>query len=145
MKTSDKPIVIEQLFNAPPSTLWYAITVCDEMRKWFFDNIPEFKPIAGFETSFNIQVGNRLFPHVWRLTEVISNQKIVYHWSYTGYPGSALVTFKLSKVGTQTLLKLTNTVIENFPDNIPEFKRESAVIGWQYFIQEKLVEYINRL
>ncbi|MFK5893557.1 MAG: hypothetical protein QM504_10085 [Pseudomonadota bacterium] len=38
----------------------------------------------------------------------------------------------------QTKLKLTYTVIESFPNNIPEFTRESGIEGWNHFIKDSL-------
>ncbi len=33
--------------------------------------------------------------------------------------------------------------VEKFPDNIPEFKRESDVAGWNYFIKDSLKEFLE--
>ena len=135
MKKTAKPIVVEQLFDTSVENVWSSITVLDRMQQWFFNNIPSFEPIVGFETQFIIQVEDRVFPHIWKLTEVVPLKKITYDWSYEGYSGSALVVFELIEKGDQTLVKLTSTVVEDFPDNIPEFKRESGVEGWNYFIK----------
>ncbi len=40
------------------------------MRKWYFENIPAFKPEVGFETQFNVQSEERNFLHKWKVTEV---------------------------------------------------------------------------
>jgi hypothetical protein len=40
-------------------------------------------------------------------------------------------------------LRLTHFVEEDFPDDIPEFSRESGLQGWTYFIKEKLIEFLN--
>ena len=52
------------------------------MIKWFFDNIPEFKPEVGFETQFNVNTGERDFHHVWTITEAIPGQKIGLYPSF---------------------------------------------------------------
>ena len=143
MGKTTKAIVVEQLFDTSVENVWSSITVLDRMQQWFFNNIPSFEPIVGFETQFIIQVEDRVFPHIWKLTEVVPLKKITYDWSYEGYSGSALVVFELIEKGDQTLVKLTSTVVEDFPDNIPEFKRESGVEGWNYFIKKSLKDYLE--
>lgn len=144
MKKIDDPIVIEQTFNTSKKNVWDAITVLDQMKQWFFDNIDSFEPVAGFETRFDIQVEDRIFPHVWKLTEVVPLKRITYDWRYDGYPGSSIVVFELNEEGNRTKLRLTSTVIESFPDDIPEFTRESGIEGWSYFIKKSLKEYIEK-
>lgn len=144
MKKTDNPIVVEQIFNRSIEDVWEAITVRDKMIQWFFNNIPSFEPRVGFETRFVIQVEDRIFPHLWKLTEVVPLKKITYDWRYEGYAGSTLVTFELFEEGKQTKLRLTDTLLENFTDRIPEFKRESGSDGWNYFIKKNLKQYLEK-
>ena len=72
-----------------------------------------------------------------------SGKLIEYNWKYRGYEGDAYVTFKLTPEENATLLKLTNIVVEDFQDDIPEFKRESCIGGWNYFIKERLKKYLD--
>ena len=95
MKKADEPIVVEQIFDTSKENVWDAITVLDQMKQWFFDNIDSFEPVAGFETRFVIKVEDRIFPHVWKLTEVVPLKRITYDWRYDGYPGSSIVVFEL--------------------------------------------------
>ncbi|MGK7393820.1 MAG: SRPBCC family protein [Candidatus Cyclobacteriaceae bacterium M3_2C_046] len=138
------PVIVEQTFDTSKENVWYAITQLDSMKGWFFPEIASFEPKVGFETGFVVQNEDRIFPHVWKLTEVIPFKKITYDWRYEGYPGQALVEFELFPLTDQTKLTLTHTVLEAFPDHIPEFKRESCVEGWQYFIQNSLKDYLSR-
>ncbi len=144
MKNTDDPIVVEQTFDTSIENVWTAITVLDKMKQWFFDNITSFEPVVGFETRFVIQIEDRIFPHLWKLTEVVPKKKITYDWRYEGYPGSEIVVFELIEEYNRTKLRLTSTVVEKFPDNIPEFKRESGVEGWSYFIKKSLKEYLEK-
>ncbi len=137
------PIIIEQFFNLSIDLVWNAITDPREMKNWFFPQIESFVPEEGFETSFNIHVNGRDFNHLWKLTEVISDKKIVYDWRYEGYVGEAKVTFELVEMSEGTLLTLTHIGTETFDQDIPEFKRESGVVGWTYFIQKSLKEYLE--
>ena len=143
MKHTDPPIIVEQTFKAAPTLLWNAITKHDEMVLWFFDSIPEFVPEIGFTTRFEVRSEDRTFPHLWRITEVLPNEKISYHWSYDNYPGEAIVSFQLSKVDDGTKLTLTNLILSNFPSDIPEFTRKSCTQGWKYFIQQQLKKYLE--
>lgn len=144
MSLSD-PITVSQSFDLPKEVVWSAITEHDQLVQWFFDKIPEFRAEVGFETSFLIDLGERQFTHLWKIIDVIPNQKIVYSWRYAEYPeGDGLVSFDLSGDKESTNLTVTASGTETFPQDIPEFKRESGVEGWTYFIQESLKNYLNQ-
>ena len=144
MKKTDEPIIIEQNFEANQETIWKSITELDEMIQWYFDNIPDFKPVVGFRTEFNVISGERNFLHKWHVTEVIPKEKIVYNWQYEDYEGSGDVSFKLVEHKDFVRLEVKVIVLEDFPDDIPEFKRESCIGGWEYFIKERLKEYLEK-
>ena len=144
MKASEDPIVVEQTFDAVPEAVWKAITDIDQMRQWYFENIPDFKPEVGFETSFNVKSGERDFLHMWKVTEVVPGRKISYDWKFESYPGDSYVVFELFKEETGTRLRLTDVVRKDFPDDIPEFKRESCIGGWEYFRKGRLKEYLDK-
>ncbi len=145
MQKSDAPIIVQQTFNTTPEILWAAITELSQITKWFFENIPDFQPKVGFKTSFPVSNEGRTFTHLWTITEVIPSQKITYNWKYKEYPGDSFVTFEILKIEDQSIVKLSTQVTEDFPQNIPEFKRESAIGGWNYFIRESLKKYIESI
>ena len=145
MTTRSAPIVITLEFNLPASEVWKAITQRDQLVQWFFEEIPEFKAEVGFHTSFDVETENEHFLHQWTIVEVVEGWSIVYDWSYRGLPGKGLVTFELSDLGGATLLTLTNTGLESFPADKPEFTRESCIAGWEYFIKERLTNYLKKL
>ncbi len=144
MKKTDEPIVVEQTFDVSRQELWSAITELNRMGKWFFENIESFEPKVGFETSFIVKNENRIFPHLWKITEVTPEESITYNWRYEGYEGDSLVTFKLSDYNDGSKLTLIHQVIEAFPQNIEEFKRESCIGGWNWFIKKNLKEYLKK-
>ncbi|MHA1916673.1 MAG: SRPBCC family protein, partial [Promethearchaeota archaeon] len=80
MKKNEEPIIVEQFFNASIESVWNAITNVDQMRQWYFENIPSFKAEVEFETQFNVQSQERNFLHMWKVTEVVPMKKIVYNW-----------------------------------------------------------------
>ena len=144
MEKGDPPIIVEHSFDASAETVWRAITDVDQMRQWYFENIPDFRAEVGFETSFEIRNEDRLFPHEWKVTDVIPVKKLEYHWKFTGYPGESFVTFELSEQDNRTTLRVTSHIVESFPEGIPEFTRESGIAGWQYLITESLSAFLAK-
>ena len=144
MRKNDEPVVVEQTFNTSIDAVWSAITEIDQMRQWYFENIPSFKPEVGFKTQFNVQSQDRHFLHMWKVTEVVPLKMITYNWKYEGYPGDSFVLFELFNQNNLTKLRLTHQVQESFPEDIPEFSRESGVEGWTFFIRKRLIEFLER-
>lgn len=137
-------IKVEQDFNKPVNIVWETITQVDHMTNWFFDSLNTFEAEIGFETQFDVLANGKIFTHLWKLTEVLSMKKITYNWRYLNYPGNSFVTFELNERKNGTRLTLTHEIVEPFPNDIPEFSRESCAEGWNYFIRNSLKEYIER-
>ena len=144
MKTTEAPVIVEEILNSTLEKVWNALTVKDEMVQWFFDNIPSFKAEVGFKTQFNVQAPSRNFMHLWEIREVIPLERLVINWKYEDCAGDSFVIWELENLGTQTKVTLTTKVIEDFSDDYPEFKRESCVAGWNYFIKENLKSYLEK-
>lgn len=144
MKPSDSDIIIKETYKANVIQVWNALTHLKEMKQWYFDNIPKFEPKVGFKTAFLIQNEGRNFTHQWKITEVIPNKKIAYEWTFKEYPGRSITLFELFQQDGQTTLKLTCKTLEHHPTNIPEFKRESGIAGWNYFLGERLKNFLNK-
>ena len=136
-------IIVKQQFDVSTSVLWEAITKHSLMIQWFFENIPAFQAKQGFSTEFMVKSDEREFLHLWTITEVIPEKKIVYDWSYRHYEGKCFVSFEIEATEKGTLLTLTNHVVEPFSCNIPEFTEESCRGGWQYFINDRLKNFIG--
>ena len=143
MRKDEEPVVVEQDFSRPVADVWRAITDIDEMRKWFFENIPDFKAVVGFRTQFPVDSGNQIFEHLWTVTEVIPKKKLVYNWNYEGLAGDSNAIFELSGNDQTSQLRLTLEVLQDFSDDIAEFRRESCIGGWNYFIRERLKIYLE--
>jgi uncharacterized protein YndB with AHSA1/START domain len=144
MKITDEPIVVEQTFNKSIDIVWDSITKINQMRQWYFENIPSFKPKVGFETQFNVQSQDRNFLHLWKVTEVVPKKLIAYNWKYDGYTGDSFVQFELFKEKNCTRLKLTHHIKESFPEYIPEFRRASGIEGWTFFIKNSLKGFLEK-
>ncbi|KUG25542.1 hypothetical protein ASZ90_004635 [hydrocarbon metagenome] len=144
MKKNNEPIIVEQIFENNIQRIWNSITDIKEMHNWYFENIPSFLPEVGFKTQFNIQSEERNFLHIWQVIEVIPARLIKYNWKYEGYNGDSNVTFELFDQNDKTKLRLTVEILEDFSEDIPEFRRESCINGWNYFIQNRLKEYLEK-
>ena len=143
MKHTDKPIVVEDIFQVSKEVLWAAITEHDQMIQWFFDAIKAFEPKIGFETQFIVENEGRIFPHLWKIEQVEPYKKISYNWKYEGYVGDSEVSFEISEFENKSKLKVKHQVLESFPQDIPEFQRENCLGGWNYFIKQRLKRYLN--
>ena len=137
MTAENGPIVVEQVYSVSTEQLWDAITRPEQMRQWYFE-VDDFEATVGFETEFVVEVGGREFAHVWKVTEVIPAKAITYNWTYRGYPGDSNVTFELFDESAGSRLRLTHRGMESFPQDIPEFARQSCVAGWRHFVCERL-------
>ncbi len=143
MKKSDPPITVEAEYATSIQTAWTAITSLEQMKQWFFEPLDSFMAEEGFTTQFLIELEDRKFTHLWKVLEVIENEKIKCQWKYQEYPGEAAISFLLKPLDGKVKLTLIAEVIEDFPDNIPEFKRESGVGGWNYFLKESLKNFLE--
>ena len=144
MRKNHEPIIVEQIFNTSIDAVWNSITEIDQMRQWYFENIPSFKPEVGFETQFNVQSQDRNFLHMWKVTEVVPKKMITYNWKYNSYPGDSFVVFELFKQNNLTKLRVTHQVQESFPEDIPEFSRESCIEGRTFFIRKSLKDFLGK-
>jgi uncharacterized protein YndB with AHSA1/START domain len=125
--------------------VWSVITEVDHMKKWVFERIQAFEASVGFETDFIVDAGEKTFDHRWKIIEVKENRKISYNWRYEGYTGDSNVHFELFPQEGSTLIRLTTEIIEDFPQDIPEFRIESCISGWNYFIKDSLPKYLETL
>lgn len=139
----NEPIIIEELFDAPVEKVWEAITNYDHMVNWYFDQLPNFRPEPGFKVSFVVENPPRTFTHNWEVQKVKEVKLISYTWNYDEYPGDSLLEMHLKNHNGGTHLKLMHFTTVPFPSDIPEFERESGVMGWTYFIKERLASYLK--
>lgn len=144
MKATDDPIVVEETYDVPVLAVWNAISKSALMRQWYFEDIPSFEAETGFETQFTVRSEGRDFTHIWKVTDAVPLKKLSYDWKYKEYPGDGFVVWELFEDGDATRLRVTTHVREDFPDDVPEFTRESCIMGWEYFIQGRLKEFLAR-
>ncbi|HEY2727222.1 MAG TPA: SRPBCC domain-containing protein [Parafilimonas sp.] len=138
-----QPFVIERIYNAPIEKIWKALTDKEQMKQWYFD-IAEFKPEAGFEFTFTGGSKEKSYVHLCKVIEVIPNKKLKHSWSYKGYEGMSYVTWELFDEGDETRLKLTHEGLETFPQNNPDFAKESFTKGWTYITGTSLKNFLEK-
>jgi uncharacterized protein YndB with AHSA1/START domain len=140
---NSKPVVVEQEYNAPKEKVWHALTNKEQMKRWYF-TLDDFKPEPGFEFRFPGQ-GHKgeQYIHICRVTNVIPNKKLQYSWNYQGIDGSSLVTFELFEESDRTRLKLTHEGLESFPQNNPDFAKESFKGGWTELLTVLLKKHLE--
>jgi len=68
--------------------------------------------------------------------------RICVRWDFDEYPGDSTLAFELSGTEEGVLVRVIDTIIEDFPQDVPEFKRESCRGGWEYFLG-RLKEYVE--
>ena len=143
MKESDKPISLNFHLSNTIGDVWTAISNHRSMLNWYFENIPDFRAEIGFKTSFVVQSDTRKFTHNWEVVEVEPESVIAYKWEYLEYEGDSIVRFTLHKTDAGTRINLNVVILEDFSDDIPEFRRESCVGGWNYFLDGRLRHYLE--
>jgi len=111
------------------------------MKKWYFQ-IPDFKPVVGFEFSFSGGAKGE-YKHLCKVTEVIPGKKLTHTWRYEGYPGNSLVSFELFEEGKKTVLKLAHAGLESFKEAGDNFEPEKFAEGWTYILGTSLKKYLE--
>lgn len=142
MRKTDPPIIVRTEIDSSIDQVWSAITEWDQMVKWYFENIPEFKAEIGFKTQFLIENEGRKFTHLWEVLEVEEHKKLTCRWQFEEYKGDSTVTFDIVELAQGLRLDVIVEILEDFPDDLPEFKTESCIGGWNYFIGDRLVNYL---
>lgn len=135
-------LIIERFYDAPPASVWRAITDKSEMKHWYFD-LAEFKAEVGFEFQFWAGEEGKQYLHRCQITEVVPCKKISYTWRYDGYEGVSWVTFTLTAAGDQTKLTLTHHGIEHFPASNPDFAAGNFAKGWTHILDVSLRDHLE--
>lgn len=137
-----EPLVVERTYEATVETVWDAITNNAKMKKWYFD-ISDFRPEPGFEFEFTAGSEKKMYKHLCKVTEVDPLKKLSYSWRYEDRPGSSVVTFDLMPAGDETVVRLTHTGLESFPQDSPDFAVASFTEGWNYILGKSLKEFLE--
>lgn len=134
------PLVKEYHFNVPIQEVWEALTDRDKMKIWYFPQLQQFKPVVEFKFQFDDPGAE--YQKEWIVTKLIPGKTFAHSWSYEGYPGTSEVIFDLSADGTSTILTVTQTGIESFPDH-SHFKSECFERGWDSLLGQNLKRLVE--
>jgi len=140
---TQQPFVIERSYNAPIEKVWNAITDKSQMKQWYFD-LDDFKPEVGFEFRFDGGSDDKIYHHICKIVEVVPKKKLKYSWKYEGFEGMSYVTFELFEEGKTTIVKLTHEDLETFPQDNPDFAKESFMQGWTYILGTSLKKLLEK-
>ena len=136
-------LTIVRRINAPPATVYAAITTPALMLQWWGPDAgptiraeADVRPGGRFSIAFRLLNGDEHNPTgVYR--EVVPDTKLVFTWEWPGMPErESLVTFLLKPISGGTELTLIH---EKLPD---EETRASHESGWSGLL-DKLIVFLT--
>jgi uncharacterized protein YndB with AHSA1/START domain len=133
MKDRSLPVEVSIHIQEPVSLVWDVMTEIEPIREWFFENIPNFEAKVGSVTRFAVSSEERTFSHIWKVLEVVPQNKLVVEWRYDEYDGASTATYLLDPEDGGTRVTIIAKGLDQFPADIPEFAWESCEAGWKYF------------
>ena len=138
-------VKLETIFRVTVTRLWKALTDIHEMKQWYFPMLEAFLPEPGFETVFTVHNEGQEYPHRWKITEAIPNQKLGYSWRFDGFPGDSLLSFELFEVPEGTKLRLVHSGLQSFqPKQHPQLSKDNFEAGWNQIIGTALKTYLEQ-
>jgi uncharacterized protein YndB with AHSA1/START domain len=143
MKAHNPPIIVDVHLNCSIAQAWLALTDLKEMKQWYFGQLEDFQAQVGFKTGFEIRHEGRVFTHQWEVIEVVPFRNYTTSWKFLEYEGMSFATFEIVEKEGRLTVRVICVVNEDFPDNIPEFTRDSCYEGWKFFLQERLMNHFS--
>lgn len=126
--------------NQSVDNVWNSLTQPQEMEKWYFD-IPNFEAKEGeifdFVVSFTDEGKEYTFRHLFKILEVVPQEKLRHTWEHPGHSkGTSVLTWELIPEEDSTTVVLTHEGNENFIDEGSKyFTEESYTAGWNDILQ----------
>jgi uncharacterized protein YndB with AHSA1/START domain len=133
--------------NTNVEKVWSALTQPEEMRNWYF-SISDFEATEGavfdFIVSFTDESGEHKFRHLFKILEVIPDEKLSHTWEHPGHSeGTSTLTWELAPGEESTTVTLMHEGNESFLDEGSNyFTAESYTAGWDDILQG-LKEYLE--
>ena len=136
----DHPISKTYYYHVPIAHVWNAFVDTNKMKAWYFPQLQRFEPIVGYTFQFD-DAGSE-YQKEWIVTQVIQGKTLAHSWAYKGYSGLSEVVFNMTADGDTTVLTVTQTGLESFPDH-PHFQRERFEWGWDNLLGQKLKQLLE--
>ena len=130
------------MINAPPETVFRAISDEKELTQWFPDQARLEPKVGGFLQFKFYEDGKENHRVEGKILEIIPNKKISYSWVNKSDPNfpNTVVTWTLDIVdGNKTKVTLVHT---GFDPKSRWYDLHSK--GWSYFIEDRLVGYCGK-
>lgn len=134
------PLRKEYYYNAPIGKVWQALIDKNKMKAWYFPQLRNVEPIVG--SVFQFDDTNADYQKEWIVTNVVEEKTFAHSWAYKGYAGKSEVVFDLTADGNKTMLSVTQTGLESFPDD-PHFNRERFEWGWDNLLGKNLKQMLE--
>jgi uncharacterized protein YndB with AHSA1/START domain len=104
---TEEPMVFETVLDAPPETVWRALTIPEYLERWLLPLEGEAMTFSGKDEGLAERID-------WTLVAEEPNRRLTYRWRESGKgatDGDSLVTFELDPLADeQTLFRLTHSV-----------------------------------
>ena len=97
-----KRIEVEKTINAPIAKVWKAVSIGEEISKWFIQ--ADFKPEVGYAYTFKHEDTNIK----GEVTETDEPNKLVYTWEVEGTGLNSTVEWHLEEDGDSTNVKIVH-------------------------------------
>lgn len=136
-------IMVEEVIAAPIEQVWDAITSAEKVRRWFF-NIDAFAAIPGYKFQFLAGANGKEYLHLCEVTDAVKPGLLAYTWKFKDVPGVSIVSFRLSPAGSGTLVTLTHTGLQNFPETNTDLAPENFLKGWNHIIKTSLKNFLEQ-
>ena len=136
------PVTVQRVFTASAERIWQALTMPDLMKQWYFD-LPGFKAEVGYSFEFVGGPPEKEYRHICRVTEVKQNARLAYTWRYDGYAGCSTVLFELLPQDGGTLVRVTHTDLDTFPQDNPHLLAHNFQAGWDDIIVRSLAGFLD--
>lgn len=133
-------LIKEFNYSVPIAKVWQALSDKDKMRSWYFPQLLNFEPVVGFKFQFDDNHAD--YQKEWVVTKVTAGKTLAHNWAYKGFQGSSEVIFDLFSDEGNTVLRVTQTNLESFPDH-PHFKRERFEWGWDNLLGNNLKQLLE--
>jgi|SRR6476659_2832349 len=140
-------VQLTRIFNVSAPLLWEVLTDRKHLSKWYFTFTEDWN--LEIDHAFEWSAGDlesKQWVHRGVFKEVVKDKKLVHSWAYPGYSGTSTLSWELKVIDeNHTELTLTHVFDIPFDTTVKELKQENFEGGWNYFLNEGLVNYLNKL